>query len=226
MVQFNLLPDIKIEYIKARKTKYLMSFISAVTAAVALFILLFSLFYVYVVQKKSLNDLNSDITKYSKQLKSTENLDKILTVQNQLGTLPSLHESRPAASRLFSYIATVTPQQTSLTKLSLDFEQSTMSIGGTADSLDRVSAYTDALKLTYYRNTAQPKDKIKAFSEVVLSSFSRSDKGANFTITLKFDPVLFDETEKVELLPIAQKSAEPQQSNLTPVSENVFGADN
>ena len=199
MVQFNLLPDVKIEFIKARRTKQLMTLISLVLTAAALAVFLFMLFFVNVVQRKSLSDLNTDIKKYSSQLKNTENLDKILTVQNQLGTLTSLHEEKPVASRLFGYISQVTPAQASLKKLTVDFDGSTMSVGGSAPSLDVVSAYTDTLKATRF-TVGQSTEKKKAFSDVVLSNFGRDDNGATFTITLKFDPDIFDVNQKAQLV--------------------------
>jgi hypothetical protein len=72
-----------------------------------------------------------------------------------------------------------------------------MNIGGTAPSLDVVSTYTDTLKATKYSSgTDQPQ---KAFSDVVLSSFGRDDKGATFSITFSFDPPIFDTKNDVKL---------------------------
>lgn len=199
MVQFNLLPDVKLEYIKARRTKNLMTVISFVVGAVALTILIFALMYVHVVQRKSLSDLNSDIKEYSTQIKDVEDLDKILTVQNQLNTLSTLHDEKPAASRLLGYITQVTPEKAGLNRLTVDFVNSSLVIGGTAPSQDVVSTYTDTLKSTRY-TTDKTNGAANAFSEVVLSSFSRDEKGASFTISLKFDPIIFKITDKPELV--------------------------
>ncbi|MCA9326911.1 hypothetical protein KDA14_00095, partial [Candidatus Saccharibacteria bacterium] len=167
MVQFNLLPDVKLEFVKARRTKYMMTFVSVVVGAVALAVLLFALFYVNVVQRKSLNDLNKDIKSYSTELKNVEDLSKILTVQNQLNTLTSLHDKKPVSSRMFGYLTQLTPNQLSLTKLSVNFDESTMSISGTAPTLDPVYVFTDTLKSAQY--TVEGSDtSSKPFSEVVL----------------------------------------------------------
>jgi len=160
MVQFNLLPDIKLEFVKARRTKYLLSFVSFIVGGIAIAVFLFAFFFVNVVQKKSLSDLQADIKQYSSDLQSEKNLDKILTVQNQLSAVTTLHKTKPVASRLFGYLTQVTPTQASLTKLTVDFSQNTMAIGGKAPTLDSVSMYTDALKATKYRvvsDSAMPK---------------------------------------------------------------------
>lgn len=198
MIQFNLLPEVKLEYVKAQHTKRLLTSVSVIVSLVALGVLLLAFVAVDGVQKKSLHDLNSDITKYSSQLKNFKDLDKILTVQNQLGTLTGLHDQKPVASRLFTYISQVTPAQADLNKLTVDFTANTLVVGGNAPSLDIISTYTDTLKATKY--TLQGTSGMKnAFSNVVLSNFGRNDKGASFTITLDFDPAIFNTKNTVTL---------------------------
>lgn len=211
MVQFNLLPNVKLEYVKAQRTKNLMTFISIVVGVSALAVFVVSMLVVNVVQKKSLSDLNKDISTYSKQLKSTKDLSKILTVQNQLSTLTSIHDGKPVASRLFDYISQVTPAQAGLNKLTIDFAGNTMSIGGTAPSLDTVSLYTDTLKATYF-TTDQDSAQNNAFSNVVLANFGRNDSGATFTITASFDPTIFKATNTVKL--VVPSTAAADQSNV------------
>jgi len=149
------------------------------------------------VQKNIILNLNGNITKYSKQLKAIPSVDKMLTVQKQLNTLTGLHEKKPVMSRLFPYLQQLTPQAVSLNKLQIDNVASTISLGGTADSLDTVKVYTNALKAATY--TVDGGTPTKAFSDVVLSNFSRDTKGANFTITAKFDPTLFSLTSNVKM---------------------------
>ena len=198
MLQFNLLPDVKLEYVKTQRTKRLLTSLSILVSLVSIGVLLLAFVTVDVVQKKSLRDENNDIARYSSKLKSIPNLDKILTVQNQLGTLTGLHDQKPVASRLFSYLAQVTPSQAVLNNLQVDFTQNTMSIGGTAPTLDMVSTYTDTLKATLYK-TADGGQSTHAFSSVVLSSFGRGDQGASFTINLSFDPAIFNVKNDVTL---------------------------
>jgi len=197
MVQFNLLPDVKLQYIKSQRTKHLVTFIAMVAGLIAIGLLLFSMSVVYLVQKNIILNLNGNITKYSKQLKAIPSVDKMLTVQKQLNTLTGLHEKKPVMSRLFPYLQQLTPQAVSLNKLQIDNVASTISLGGTADSLDTVKVYTNALKAATY--TVDGGTPTKAFSDVVLSNFSRDTKGANFTITAKFDPTLFSLTSNVKM---------------------------
>jgi hypothetical protein len=198
MVQFNLLPAVKLEFVKARRIKRMLTLVSIVVSAAALTVLLLAFISVNVVQKKSLRDLNKDVSKYSNDLKNTKDLDKILTVQNQLGTLTTLHDQKAVASRLFGYITQVTPSQASLNSLNVDFVQHTITLGGAAPSLDIVSTYTDTLKATTYK-VGSDGSPTKAFSGVVLTSFGRDAKNATFTISTSFDPNIFDSSKAVAL---------------------------
>ncbi|MDB5170245.1 MAG: hypothetical protein JWN82_641 [Candidatus Saccharibacteria bacterium] len=196
MIQFNLLPDVKLQYMRAERTKRLVVSIASTVTVVSLIILVVLCLVVFVFQKKYMNDLSSDITTYSKDLQATPDLNKILTVQNQLNSLTDLHKQKPDPTRLFPYIKQITPADASIASLTIDFETQTMVITGAANSLSTVNKYVDTLKFTEYKKDDQT---TKAFSEVVLATFGRADKGASFTINLKFDPVIFSNTEKVTL---------------------------
>jgi Tfp pilus assembly protein PilN len=208
MIQFNLLPDVKLQFIKARRTKRTMEFISVIVIAAALLVLGIMMVSVNVVQKKSLHDLDGDIRRYSSQLKAIPDLDKILTVQNQLNTLPELHSQKAVASRLFTYLSQLTPAQATISKLDIDFTQYTLTISGEAPALDVVNTYTDTLKATTY-TTENNKVATRAFNNVVLSSFGRDSRSATYTITANFDPAIFSDASKVTLKVPAGATVDP-----------------
>lgn len=217
MIQFNLLPDVKLEYLRARRNKRLVVGGSMVVIAASLFVLLLLASIIYGVQKKSLHDLNNDIGRYTQQLKSTPDLNKILTVQNQLGVLTSLHDQKAVASRLFPYLTQVTPKAASISQLNVDFSQDTISITGSANSLDVVNTYADTLKFTTYKTPDSSDSSKNAFSKVVLSQFSRSNTGATYTITASFDPAIFNSNATTDLsVPhiISTRSATEQPTDL------------
>ncbi|HTB48997.1 MAG TPA: PilN domain-containing protein [Verrucomicrobiae bacterium] len=204
MIQLNLLPDVKLEYIKAQRGRRLALSIALIVSGVSI-VLLVLLLSIDGLQKKHLNDLNRDIASESSQLQSEPQIGKILTVQNQLESLTALHAAKPAASRLFdSYLNELTPAQVSISSFNIDFTKQTMTITGTADALSSVNQYVDTLKYTTYTSgdssTAKP-----AFSNVVLSNFGLNTgtkdttQAATYTITLAYDPNIFDITQSVNL---------------------------
>ncbi len=199
MIQFNLLPDVKIEYIKARRQKRLVVLTSSLAAVAAFTVLVFLILFVDVVQKKNLHDLNADIKTQSAQLESTANLSKILTVQNQLTSLTNLHDQKPAVTRLFGFLSQLTPNAVTIGSLRADYSEKTLSMSGSASSLDIIKNYVDTLKSTTYTVNGGSTQAKNAFSSVVLSNFSRTATAATYTITIAFDPLLFDQKHDVTL---------------------------
>jgi Tfp pilus assembly protein PilN len=204
MIELNLLPDVKLEYIKAQRQRYLIATIAFLVTAIAIAILLI-LFVFDLAQKKDLSGLNKDISSETAQLRAKPDIGKILTVQNQLESLTALHAQKPAASRLFtSYLDQITPGAVSISDLDISFTQDTVTITGTTDSLATVDTYVDTLKFTTYTSNEQPK-ATDAFSNVVLSSFGlNSDttdptQAASYSISLAYAKPIFDITQNVTL---------------------------
>jgi hypothetical protein len=150
MIQFNLLPDVKLEYIRARRLKRTVILLSITIASSALLVLILLFLAVAVFQKKHLNDLSRDINTNSQKLQSTSDLTRILTVQNQLNSLGTLYQSQPVTSRLFGFIQQVTPNAVSISELDLDYAAQTLSIKGDTNSIETINKYADTIKFTTY----------------------------------------------------------------------------
>lgn len=197
MIQFNLLPDVKKEYVKAKRTKRLITSVSLLVSAgsVAIVLILFSV--VQLAQKRHISSLSDDITEITANIQSIENIDEMLTVQNQLALLPSLHESKPATSRLFSYVAFVSPAQIKVTSLDFDFTSTKMTMQGTSDTLATVNKFVDNIKaVTYTIDGDDSSVATQPFSQVATQLSSDNDL-ATFKIDVTFDPVIFDNTRDV-----------------------------
>lgn len=199
MIQFNLLPDIKIQYLRARRQKQMILSASVITIIASVVVMVTLISIVFGVQRKSINDLSNDINTASSELEGTKDLTKMLTVQNQLKALPDLHEAKPVVSRIFNYITQSTPTAASISRLNADFTLQTVTISGATDTLETVNTFTDTLKFTTYHTKSAPKEEKQAFSSVVLSAFGRDSKGATYTITFEFDPAIFSEADEVTL---------------------------
>lgn len=202
MIQLNLLPDVKIAFIKARAQKHLVILSSFVIGGVALGIFVLLFLYVNVVQASYLKDLTSDIKIISSELTSTKvgdnDLNDILTIQKQLTSIDKLHDKKPATDRLAGYIALTTPDSILLNQYEVDFTTSAMVISGKSAAFDKVEAYVKTLKAVQFV-TKTNKTPEKAYSEVTVSSFSPSSTETTFTLSLKFNPIIFDSQEEVAL---------------------------
>lgn len=188
VVQFNLLPDSKLEFNRTLHTKRLAYTIAVVASAASLAILLVMLGLVDGVQKKLMSDAATRVDKASSKLQQLD-VGKIITIQNQLQTLPGLHEKKHITSRIFTYLPKVTPPNVSINRLDLDLTKNTMSIAGTAPSQKEINTFVDTLKFAKYTiGSGQP---TQAFTNVVESGFSLNSTGAGYGIDMQFDPQLF-----------------------------------
>jgi Fimbrial assembly protein (PilN) len=126
-----------------------------------------------------------------------------LTVQKQLEAIPTLETQSPTTSRLFGYIAQLTPVNATISTLNISFTAGTVTLTGGADSLATVNTYVDTIKDATYNNLTAKTKNNKAFSSVVLSTFSYASTAsppAQFSITFNFDPALFNSADNVSLV--------------------------
>ncbi len=219
MLQFNLLPDVKKEYVKARRQRRLLVSSAFLASAVSIGIVVIMFLYVQVGQKNHIDDLTEDIKTVSNEIKSTEDLDKILTIQSQLSHLPGIHESKPETSRVFDYMTFVSPNEVKLSTLNLDMESSTMEISGKADSIATVNRYVDTLKSVKFITNEELESITKnadGASEVSIlktvksesqnpytdleTTLSGTNEDASFTIKFTFDPIIYDNTQEITMI--------------------------
>lgn len=189
--QFNLLPDAKLASAKSDRLRARIVSISIIisTISAAVFVLLFATSG--VLQKNQLSGADKSIAEKTAELRAIEGLDKIITVHNQLNTLVELHKNKHISSRIFSYLAEVTPSKVTVTRVAIDFAANTLLLDGTADSQKTINTFVDTLKFTTY--TVDTDDSAtKAFPTVVESSFSiAADNTASFSINATFEEALF-----------------------------------
>lgn len=198
MAQLNLLPDVKLQYIKARRQKRLFIGLSAIVSGFFLCIFVALFIYVRFSQRHYIGALTKDISSTTTQLKQKPDLDKILTIQNQLKSLPALHDQKVISSRLFDYLTQATPTTATISDVSVDLQQNTMDIKGNADALSTVNQFADTLKFTEFQAPGQNPANGNAFTAVVLKSFAVNSTAGNsqtgkisYELQFNFQPIIF-----------------------------------
>lgn len=222
MAQLNLLPDVKLQYIKARKQKRLVIGLSALISG--FFLVLFVALFVYVrfSQKHYIGALTKDINTATDQLKQKPDLDKILTIQNQLASLPQLHDQKVISSRLFDYLTQATPDKATISDVNVDFDQNSMDIKGNAAALSIVNQFVDAVKFTEFEAPGQNPANGNAFSNVVLKSFNvNASAGINqqgkitYELQFNFQPIIFANIKNLPSGNTEDKAFEANNENTT-----------
>ena len=199
MIEFNLLPDIKLEYLKTEKTKRKVFLISLVVAGFSTVVIIL-LFAALQLQSHQISSNKKQIQDLTKQLTGTTDINKVLTIQNQLKTVVGLANQTPQTTRIYGYLPQLVPQNVTISSLSLDFTTNALKVSGDAPDLETINTFADTLKFAQYSKDGATDNLPKAFSGVVLQSFSRGKDKASYSFGMNFDPVLFDKTHKVVLV--------------------------
>lgn len=132
MIEINLIPDVKREYLRTRALRNFIITISIfVGLGAAAIVVVLSLFFAGQLVLE--NSLNSNITKQGKELMSVKDLDKAVTLQQQLGQIDDQHNSKKAYSRLFGVVDAVKPQSVKISTLRVSPEDTTLYVEGVAE---------------------------------------------------------------------------------------------
>ncbi len=202
MIQLNLVPNVKQEFLKAQRAKRIIVLTALGIGGFFLAIVVILTLSVYVVQKRHIANLETDISSKASELQAIPELPEILTVQSQLKALPGLHAQAPEISRFFRYLSQITPADVVL-------DASEMSLGGSVEgavqqiqltgrstNFKAVNRYVDTIKNASYV-TADLKDvSLPAFPNVVLTSIGRDPQAESrfatgFVLSMQFDPAIF-----------------------------------
>lgn len=197
MIQINLLPDVKREYLKAQQTKHVVTVASILLTLIAVGLALALLAYVQIVQPRHLKNIQSDIDSGISELKNTENAVKIVTTQGVLEQIPSLQDKKLITSHIFKYLTEFTPRDVSYSEVQLDLNTNILTLSGQTTTLERANVLANNLKsakFTYTRNDSE--ETITPFSNIVFTSLGKneqSEDGNNvgFKIGFTFEPVMF-----------------------------------
>lgn len=217
-IQFNLLPVVKLEYAKSQRNKRLTILIAGGITALSLIIVITLFLVIQVFQKNYSADLSEQIKDQTRQLQGVTDINKILTIQNQLASLDTLHSQKPKVTRLLPFIQQLIPKDANISTMNVDFSAANITISGSAKTITDVNKFADTLKFTDFSITLgenEPKkscakeqsydqDKklqiCQGFSAVVLNSFSPLPGTTNYSLSFKYDPVMFDGNSNVKLV--------------------------
>jgi len=109
MIEINLIPDVKQEFIQAQRVRAQVISWSIVAGVVALGVVAALAIYVFGVQLVRSAYDDGVIKKTYNQIAQNPDLSKNLTIQNQLSVIDGLHDNVPAMSRLFAALDAVNP---------------------------------------------------------------------------------------------------------------------
>ncbi len=232
MIRLNLLPDIKREFLKARRSQarvvslaILMSLIAVgLTVAVALF--------VYGAQAIHKNILTDSIKKNQAELEKISDISKYVTVQNQLGNLSSLHDEKNDFSRLFGFLPILNPKAPNNVRLSnvnIDDESTTIEFQGETTDFNGLVTFRDMLtqaELSYRQTAEGDITKSKLFSEIAITeqTMSKATNGGTvvtFKVVTKYNPVTFKHSTREATVSVPTLETTPSKQDSPTFSEST-----
>lgn len=202
MIEINLLPSVKREYLKAQQMKHAVIVGAGLLSILSLVILAILWSYVNVVQPQHQKNLEKDINSGVAELKSKDNAVKIVTVQGALEQLPGLQDKKQLTSGLFTYLNDFTPKSVSYSNIKLDLSQNSLVLQGGATNFEQANVLANNLKgATFTYKQDDSVQTAKPFSGVVFDGLSKSEqsqdgRNVSFQLTLTFDPVIFSQAIK------------------------------
>lgn len=227
MIELNLLPDIKQEFVQARRQKRLVvaSMFLLSLASIAVVVLL--AFYAFAGQTLRQQLADDDIKKYSKQLNEKDNLVRDLTIQNQLASITELHKTKGEYGRIFDYLKMLNPgapNDVKIFKAVFDTTTGIISIEASAKDFKAITVFKDTLQNAeiQYRD---PEDYNKRKETPMFTGITISDAGlgkdssgnqvASFKAQVVYDPIAFDWTIKSPVLKVPQEKTNQSASRVS-----------
>ena len=205
MIEVNLIPDVKREYLHAQRVRNTVISVSMLVAAAAAGTVIVLGLALGSLQFASGQADNSIKSKY-KELSDKPDINDLLTIQNQLTQIDMISSNRGVNSRIFDTLSAVNPQapnNVTMSTVRYNASEKTITIeGSTAGGFNAV----DALKKTIL-NTKLKYTKDSESAETLLSSSVRitntayaedsgGEKKLTFTLTFSYPEELLSNSVK------------------------------
>jgi hypothetical protein len=219
MIQLNLLPDVKKEYLRAQsfRAKTISLSILATIVAVGATAVLAS--YVYGGQLLIGNLQKDDIKAKTKELQSKKDIEKYLTIQNQLASIDGLHDSKTISSRLLEVLPRLNPlppNNVKFANVKLSTLDSTIGFQGGTKDFSALTTFRDTLtnaKINFVDGEQSVSEPLFKTVTIVQSGYSKSesvDMSVGFTISAEYNPNLL--SGKIKNFSITVPNIETTQS--------------
>lgn len=204
MIQLNLLPDIKIQYQKARRTQAKVVSGAILVSLVSVGAVVLAVMWVYGIQGIHRSQLEKGIEKKYAELSAIKDVDKYVTVQSQLENISGLHAQKTIMSRTFDVMAKLNPKAPNnvrISTLNIDTATNTMMIDGQTDSYTGLETFRDTLRNASLSYTTTGEDGMVTeplFTPetvtILTQGVGKTNEGkaiVSFKISVEYNPKVF-----------------------------------
>jgi Tfp pilus assembly protein PilN len=232
MIELNLLPDVKKEFIRAQRTRNTVISGAILVCIIAAGVTALLATTVYGAQKILIENLKKEISSNHQKLESKQEINKYLTVQSQLKYLDETAQQRSVYARLFDYLPQLNPavpSNVTLFRLTLDKEASTIEISGSAASFEAVNNFRYTLERALFTYVAEDGTTVESplFTSISNNppSLSTSKNGkaeASFQFVVTYNEEAFDPSTKDIKIIVPKITTSDSDQN---APKELFGVD-
>ena len=216
MIQINLLPDVKQELISARRKRNTVISISILAAMVSGGIVLILAILIGAQVGRDVLAQNAINDEY-KKLSSVEDLNNLVTIQNQLTKINALHDTKSVDSRVFAVLQVINPAEPNtvkFTNVNISPADNKLTLEGTAaGGYSALEALEKTIDNTKFQYVPSGSDKVSEplANEVNVTDRSFGEDGngqkvLSFKMEITYHENLFSNLAKsVQIVGPAQK---------------------
>ena len=167
MIEINLIPDVKQELLRAQAQRNIVISASIVLAIAAVVIVILVASYVFGAQKFMMDSANKTIDKEYATLSSVEDLDRLLTIQNQLDKVSQLNANKNVGSRLYGMLNVIVPSDPhniTISSVSVD------PIGAGDEADDAAAGSSQGAKVTIEGQTVGSYATLEVFEKTIAAA--------------------------------------------------------
>lgn len=215
VMEINLIPDVKMNLVRAQVVRSRVTTI-AILSTVAMGVLVFIVALIaFGLQGVLIDSADKKINAEFQTFRDYNGAKQIISIQNQLSKIDSLHQSKPMTSRLFNLMVSINDGSGDSVQISrLDFDNSTKTISIEGQSRDgylgaekfQKAIYNTRLAYTVNEGDAQAEESVPLTDKVVIleaASYRQDVTGAEvliFNIGFSVDDLMFDYSTDVKLI--------------------------
>lgn len=206
MIEINLLPEVKKEFVRTQRTKRTIISGIALTSLASATLVGVLAFYTFFGLPALQAQADGEIDAIAKSLQSDKNLTRNLTLQNQLSVLPELHSQKGDFTPLFDIMKSLNPAEpnnVTISKITIDAINNSIIIEGKTKDYNGIGVFRDTIKSATIAYTLrdsngekESKKGVQLFSDVIFTDvgLGKTDTGqqiASFTVTATYDQDVF-----------------------------------
>lgn len=214
MIEINLIPDVKQELIKAKRTRNRVITISIMAGVISIVLVIVLVIFVFIAQAATGSYYDGQINEYNNKISKISDISKTLTIQNQLSKINDINSNKKITSRLFDLLSKTipaAPNDIQISDLTIDTSADKITINGQAANsyaaLEVFKKMITGAEITYKdedgNSRTEPLASDVSTSDISYGEEASGNKVLRFTVSFVYAQAMFSPDVSNLLIKIA-----------------------